>query len=421
MNTSPDQLAQRLSSAIGAELVTIGDDGIRVDGIAPALIVTPQSTDQVGAIVRLCAEADAVMIPWGGGTAMGLGDPPLRADVVIKLGKLARVIEHDAANLTVSAECGVTLDALQSSLAAQKQSSPLDAPFPDRSTLGGVVAANLNGPRRSSHGSVRDLVIGIKVVLPSGESIKGGGKVVKNVAGYDMSKLFVGSLGTLGIITEATVRVAPIPEKHATVLIEGSLAHAEELNREIARSALLPCAVYLRGSHSRSIWRVGIRCEGFDAAVERQLRELEAMAHAAGMRAHILTKQAHSAFWNEVRDFPLSLEYAIYRVTLPRSALFPFLTASTEWNPSEIVCDASVGTIWLACPATHAAAQRFTAIDSLARRQRGHAILFAAPASLKAGISVWGNSPPSLSIMREIKRQFDPAALLNPGRFVGGL
>jgi glycolate oxidase FAD binding subunit len=421
MNTSPDQLAQRLGSAIGAELVAAGEDGIRVDGMAPALIAAPQSSDQVRAIVRLCGEARAAMIPWGGGTAMALGDPPRRADVLIKLDKLARVIDHDAANLTVSAESGVTLAALQSALAPQKQFSPLDAPFPHRSTLGGVVAANLNGPSRSSLGSVRDLVIGIKAVLASGELIKGGGKVVKNVAGYDMSKLFVGSLGTLGIITEATVRVAPIPETCATLLAEGSLAQAEELNREIGRSALIPFAVQLRSSHSRSLWQIGVRCEGFGAAVERQLRELEAMGNAAGMRTQILSEQAHSAFCNELRDFPLSPGRVMYRATLPRSTLFVFLASSSEWNPSGIVCDATVGTIWLAFPEAHAAVQRFTAIDSLARQQRGHAMLFAAPAALKTGVSVWGPSPPSLSIMREIKRQFDPAALLNPGRFIGGL
>ncbi len=202
-----DQLMQHLQSALGSDAVSSETDTLalhRIDGITPRLVTTPASAEQVGAVLSACSESQATVIPWGGGTAMALGNPPRRADVVIKLGKLNRVIEHDSANLTVTAQCGMTLNALHSSLAAQKQFVPIDAPFPACATLGGIVAANLNGPRRSFYGSVRDLVIGMKVVLASGEPIKAGGKVVKNVAGYDMCKLFVGSLGTLGIITEVT-------------------------------------------------------------------------------------------------------------------------------------------------------------------------------------------------------------------------
>ena len=422
MYVSTEGLQQRLSSALGSELVRAPiEQDAPIDGVAAALIITPLSTDQVIATVRLCGEAGATMVAWGGGSAMACGNPPRRVDVVIKLGNLARVIEHDAANLTVTAESGVTLNALQTALAAGKQFCPLDAPLPERSTLGGTIAANLNGPRRNAYGSVRDLVIGIKAVLPTGELIKGGGKVVKNVAGYDMSKLFVGSLGTLGILMEATVRLAPVCESAATLVVEASLAQAEQLVREIAGSVLLPAAVFARGFYGRSVWQLGIRCEGFAATVERQLKELDTIAERAGVRAQKLAGEAHGEFWSELRDFPLAHGSAIYRVTLPRATIFRFLDASRDWNSSEVVCDAASGTIWMKFAAGHAAIQRFTAIESLARQQRGHAILFAAPPALKTGVDIWGTSPASLSIMRHIKHQFDPAGLLNPGRFVGGL
>ncbi len=227
----------------------------RIDGITPHLVTTPASAEQVGAVLSACSESQATVIPWGGGTAMALGNPPRRADVVIKLAKLNRVIEHDSANLTVTAQCGMTLNALQSSLAAQKQFVPIDAPFPACATLGGIVAANLNGPRRSFYGSVRDLVIGMKVVLASGESIKAGGKVVKNVAGYDMCKLFVGSLGTLGIITEVTFRVAPTAESAATFIAQGALAQAQRFIADLSLSRLLPAAVFLLSEKRRK--RIG--------------------------------------------------------------------------------------------------------------------------------------------------------------------
>ena len=167
MKSTPDQLAQRLAAELGADAVSLNADLLIahcVDGKQPALVCTPDR-EQVSAALRLCAEADATVTPWGGGTAMALGNPPRQVEVVLNTGKLDRVIDHDHANLTVTAESGISLAALQQLLAGQRQFVPVDPPFPERSTVGGIVAANLNGPRRSYYGSVRDLVIGMKVVL----------------------------------------------------------------------------------------------------------------------------------------------------------------------------------------------------------------------------------------------------------------
>ena len=200
MKSTVDQLKQKLESALAAGTVACEADAVKkyqVDGKEPALAVKPQSAAEIAAALRLCSEAEATVIPWGGGTAIAIGNPPRRADVVMELTAFNRVVEHDAANLTVSVQGGAALNAVQSALEGQKQFAPFDPPFADRATVGAIVAANLNGPRRSSCGSVRDLVIGLKVTLANGEEIKAGGKVVKNVAGYDLCKLFVGSLGTL--------------------------------------------------------------------------------------------------------------------------------------------------------------------------------------------------------------------------------
>ena len=419
-----DQLMQRLQSALGSDAVstdTVKLAAHRSDGVTPHLMTMPASSEQVGAVLSACSEARATVIPWGGGTAMALGNPPRSADVVIKLEKLNRVIEHDSANLTVTAQCGITLNALQSTLATQKQFVPIDAPFPAHATLGGIIAANLNGPRRGFYGSVRDLVIGMKVVLAGGESIKAGGKVVKNVAGYDMCKLFVGSLGTLGVITEATFRVAPTAESAATFIGRGSPAQARRFIEELSLSRLSPAAVFLLGEKIQKDCRVAVWCEGFAETVGRQVRELEAMASRIGMTQEGARDEKHIELWENVRDLPLKVDRLVYRVTLPRAAIFDFLERVSGWNSSEVISDTSMGTIWLEFPANKTALVRLAEIESLARERRGHGVVFAAPAAMKKSINVWGPAPPALSIMRGIKRQFDPNELLNPGRFLVGI
>jgi glycolate oxidase FAD binding subunit len=419
-----DQLMQGLQSALGPDAVTADRDSLeshRVDGITPRLVVAPESAEQVGATLRLCSDAQAPVIPWGGGTALALGNPPRRADVVVKLNRLKRVIEHDSANLTVSAQCGTTLNALQSAIAAHKQFVPIDAPLPERASIGGIVAANLNGPRRGCYGSVRDLVIGMKVILASGEQIKAGGKVVKNVAGYDMCKLFAGSLGTLGIISEVTLRVAPMPEQAATIVGAGDLTHLKNFHEELLRSPLAPAAVFLLRAGAPRKWRIGVWCEGFDESVRRQLDELEVMARRSDIDCETLIAEKHNEFWSPLRDFPLQLKHLIYRITIPRAEVLDLVTMIEGWESTTIVSDMIMGTIWCASAAEKTALDQFAQLTAMARERRGHAIVFAAPPALKTGINVWGASAPTLSLMREIKQQFDPDALLNPGRFAGGL
>ena len=424
MRFTVDQLKDRLVSALGSHAVTVDGDACaahEIDGIVPLLAVTLQSAEQIGAALRICTEARAAVIPWGGGTAMALGNPPRRADVVVKLSGLNRIIEHDSANLTVTVQCGMTLNALQTALAAQKQFVPIDAPLPARATLGGIVAANLNGPRRSCYGSVRDLVIGMKVVLASGESVKAGGKVVKNVAGYDMCKLFVGSLGTLGIIAEATLRVAPVAESAATWIGDGTAGEAQRLIEALSRSPLLPAAIFLRNEGKGKDWRVAVWCEGFAETVERYLRELEVITAHVGLKPELLRNDRHTEFWGRLRDFPLESSQLLYRVTLPRAAIFDFLEQLKLRDPMETVSDAGMGTIWLRVPATEGVAAQFAEITTLARARHGHAVVFSAPSLLKKAINTWGPAPVTLPLMRDIKNQFDPHGILNPGRFVGNL
>jgi glycolate dehydrogenase FAD-binding subunit len=352
---------------------------------------------------------------------MAIGNPPRSADVVLELRKFARMVEHDDANLTVTVQSGTALHAVQTALETRRQFVPLEPPCADRATVGAIVAANLNGPRRGSYGSVRDLVIGIKVTLASGEEIKAGGKVVKNVAGYDLCKLFVGSLGTLGIITEATLRLAPIPESNATLVAEGDLTQAEHFAAALFRSPLLPAAVYLFTSGGGKSFSVTVACEGFEETVARQLRQSDDLAARAGMRTGILRGDEQSALWRRLRDLPLQSGRLVYRVTLPCSAIFEFLQRARRWPADNLTADAATGTIWIVCEPNVFSIALFSRLTEWARSQRGHAIIFNAPTALKSAVDVWGPTPATFPLMRELKRQFDSKALLNPGRFVGGL
>lgn len=428
MKTTHEQLAQRLQAALGSDVVNAEANfhaSHIVDGKQPALVCAPQSAEQIAAVLRICSEAEASVIPWGGGTAMALGNPPRQADVVVKTTSLTRVIEHDHANLTATVQSGSALNALQNALAPQKQFAPFDPPFAERSTIGGVVAANLNGPRRASYGSVRDLIIGMKVVLASGEQIKAGGKVVKNVAGYDMCKLFTGSLGTLGIITEVTLRVAPIAESNATVVVTGSLAQAAQLAQELAASKLLPTAVFLSNDFTEQTWQLSAGFEGFETTVARQLSDVASMAQRSGMNAEQFRAEKHQSVWQEISDFPLQPNRLIYRVTVPRASVMEIVNVVKSWcNDGQypvIVADIVMGTVWIAQKPSDEYARQFAKLIALAQQQHGHAVMFAAPSELKSAIDVWGPAPPTLSLMREIKQQFDPKGTINPGRFVGRL
>jgi glycolate dehydrogenase FAD-binding subunit len=421
MKLSVEHLATQLEAVLGADAVTSDVASFSIGDTKPKLICRPHSAEHTAAALRLCIEAEAAVIPWGGGTAIAIGNTPRQADVIMETRKLNRVIEHDHANLTATMQSGITLSALQTSLAAQRQFVPLDAPFPERATIGGTVAINLNGPRRSYYGSVRDVVIGMRVVLASGERIKAGGKVVKNVAGYDMCKLFVGSLGTLGIITEVTLRMSPIPESAATVIASATLAQAERFTDELSRSQLLPAAVLLSNDGDTEQWRLAVWCEGFEETVARHLRDLNDIAARVGMNTTTSEGKSHDVFWTKSRDFPLQPVCMIYRVTLPRAKIFDFTRRVQNWAGVKLNSDLVAGTVWLALPAHRSGLEKFVELIEVARQQHGHAVVFAAPAELKQGVEVWGPSPVTISLQRGIKRQFDPKGLLNPGRFLAGL
>jgi glycolate oxidase FAD binding subunit len=288
----------------------------------------------------------------------------------------------------------------------------------DRAAKAGAIHPNAAARRKSRLTRKVNAALG-------GEHVQSGGRVVKNVAGYDMCKLFTGSLGTLGIITEMTLRVAPIAESSATVVVTGSLAQATQLANQLAASKLLPTAVFLSNDFTEQTWQLAVGFEGFTATVARQLQDIVSMAQPMGMNTNTLGVEKHQRVWQEMRDFPLQANQIVYRVTVPRASVMEIVNVVNSWhndalNPVLIV-DLAIGTVWFALHPSIESAADFPRLIALAQKQHGHAVMFVAPNEHKSAIDVWGPAPPSLALMREIKQQFDPTGILNPGRFIGGL
>jgi len=437
MKTKTDTLTARLESILGQQAVQENAGVLAahaVDGMVPSVRVAPQDAAQISEVLKICTEDHAAVVPWGGGTSIGLGNRPSRFDVVLSLERFTGLIEHDDANLTATAQAGMRVAELQQILAGRHQFLAIDPPQAAEATIGGVVAANTNGPRRMHYGGVRDQVIGMKCVLATGEQVKSGGKVVKNVAGYDMCKLFTGSLGTLGVITEVTLRMAPVPERSASVLASGTIAQALKMVEQIEASALLPSAVTLVNARAavqltaesgirkqESDYLVLVWVEGFSEAVERHLNDLRTMAKAAGMSAEALEDSQHQTPWKSICDFTSIVSGPLYRLMLPLGAIGGAISTIDGWSPTpQIVAHMGAGTLWVASDVDDVAGW-FARLSALATSNRGHAIVAAAPPHVKEVVDVWGPPPPSLSLMAEIKRQFDPAGILNPGRFVARL
>lgn len=422
-----------------------------VDGVVPGLVVRPGTQDDVANVLAACADADAAVIPWGGGAAMGLGNPPRRADVAVALDRLDRIVEFDAANLCVTAEAGVTLAALQATLAQKREILPLDPPADSRVTVGGLVAANLSGPSRLLYGTARDWVLGMRVALPDGERIHCGGKVIKNVSGYDMSKLFIGSLGTLGIVTEVTFKLLPLPATRAAVVgLFPDLVRAADVVRRTLESVLLPEALDLLDADAVTLAapRLGLEASagscgvavavaGSRETVERQVRDFAGLFRDAGGRATPLPDGRSVLAWDTIRNIfgllpvPPAVR-VLCKIAVPigrTSDLFAAAGALGRRHglPVTVTAHAGSGIVW-ACyllgpkaPSDEALADALEGLRREAEGAEGSLILHDAPASLKGRVDAWGKPRDGFGVMKRLKADFDPRGLCNPGRFLGGL
>ena len=395
-------------------------------GMTPGAVVEPATPEEAAEAMKGCARDRQRLVFVGGGTDLGVGAPPTGVDVVLRTGRLDRVLEHSPSDQIVVAEAGLTLAALQRTLAVHGQRLALDPPGAERATLGGIVAANAFGAHRTRFGTARDLIIGLSLVRADGTAARGGGKVVKNVAGFDLPRLFVGSLGTLGLITSVTFRLHPLPEASLTVAVDPITGRqARSLVVATREAQLEPASVALRAGDGGL--RLGVRFEGFGPGVRQQAERFAGLVGVAGLRAEPLDEASAGAFWSGQETARTSGSVRV-RLAAPPSALERMLEGAVAplagglgqgWAVLDPVvgCGFAGGTPADAGSAVAALQRARQALVALG----GSLTLAAAPAEVRAGFDPWGAPPAALEMMRRLKARLDPEGRLAPGRFVGGI
>ena len=444
-----DTLTKRLEEIVGADALTSAEtEAYAVDGVRPRLVAIPADADQVAALLKASDDLRASVTPWGGGVSQDLGNPPERMDLVLRTARLSRVIAHEPADMTCVAEAGIRLADLQATLGKAGQYLPLDPPDPETATLGGVLSANASGPLRLAYGWPRDVVIGTKVALVSGQQVRSGGRVVKNVAGFDLNKLYVGALGTLGVLVEVALKVLPLPERRASIAaVFSDLNGAAGAVRSILQTDLAPCALELispraaaRLASAASLPSGGlvvlVRAEGVSEATRDQMERLKDLFHTSGaVEIAPFDGPEEPAPWDAVRQFRRAPEVARHtvrcKVSVPiKCVRAVFDAADALRGHYEVACDliahAGSGIVY-ACLDLETPDRVDRAVAAAADlRQRasdldGHLVVESAPPAFKARLDVWGKWGPDLKLMRALKAQYDPKRTLNPGRFVGGI
>ncbi|MGH9292221.1 MAG: FAD-binding oxidoreductase [Acidimicrobiales bacterium] len=422
------QLLTDLAAAGAGDLIRPALAGDGLDGVAAGCVGEPRCLDELSALLRAAAAMGLAVGVRGAGTKLGWGNPPERLDLLVDMAGLGAVVEHAAADQVVTVQAGTPLSRLQAHLAVSGQRLALDPPEPG-ATIGGIVATGASGPLRHLHRSVGGLVLGMTVVLADGTVARSGSKVVKNVAGYDLGKLFTGSYGTLGVIAELILRLHPLPETARWVEADiSSPDEAAALVRRVARSQLLPAAVELdwpelgRGGATGTL---RVLLEGAAGSVDGRGAALVTLL---GADARVLAQPVLSAAPGVRPWQPGGISL---KVATERSGLAPMLGAIGEAAAAVIAPgergahlsgQAGSGVLYVGLPPLGgaAAAETVRRLRAEAAQHGGTVVVLGAPPELKAVLDVWGPVK-GLELMRRVKERFDPDRRMSPGRFVGGI
>jgi glycolate oxidase FAD binding subunit len=452
---SPETLHTRLESVVGRHGVWIEDAQSTAFAIAsrqPVVVVRPETVEQAAEIVTLAGRERLAVVPWGQGTQMHLGQVPQRYDLALSLAGLRRIVEYDMANLTVIAEAGLSLCEVYCVSVPERQFLPLGFPGTTAS-LGGLLVTNTSGVKRARYGALRDLLLGVRVALPDGALVRFGGRVVKNVAGYDMNKLFVGSLGVFGVVLETTYRLAALPEDDCVLAVTfPTLAQAAAAAATIQGSQLLPSALLLLSADTVAACTVMsqlsvsaeqvvlvLNFDGTHEVVERQVRDSRVYCQQhGGLQEVLLTGAALYSLWEfqeawraaprsteperlQVRlgVLPSHLEDAVHQL----ASSLAFCQGGGRW-----FADCGAGQIFAHLPLAQPPAADLHRMVSCWLQQvrtqmqtwQGYCVVEYAPAALRQQLDVWGEAP-GQQLLQLYKQRFDPQAVLNPGRYVAGL
>lgn len=440
-----------LASVVGASRV-VRDPApcasLAVDGMTPACVLYPSSAEQVAAVLQYAAQHDLAVIPCRNATKLGVGNVPRRYDVALSLKEMNHIWHYEPADLTVTAEAGMKFGDFQDVVSRDGLWLPLDPPGGPRASLGGILATNASGPLRLIYGAPRDMVLGMKIATTEGKVIKNGGRVVKNVAGYDMAKLLIGSYGTLGVIVEASFKLFPLPSERATfVLPAGPLGVARDLRSRILRSPLQPMRLVLLDAVAAKLALAGtplvreveepelwVEMGGSARVIERCAGELEELGKAAGAPVRRLETENADVPWTRIADFQTWLpdvcpDVAILKATLPDAASEEFLSRAQQEAENDKVRLASftqlgIGILHLCLLEAESATARIALIRRLrsAAQDLGGALAVEhCHWDTKSRVDAWGPTGDDFAVMAKVKAAWDAKGVLAPGRFVGGL
>ncbi len=452
-----DNLFSKLKEIVGEAYVVqdpVKLKAFALDGKKPKIVVSPGTIHEVSKIVAYANQQHLTIIPRGNGTKMEMGRIPKKMDIVLSTNRLNSITDSDCENLTLSAESGMTLNEAQKSLAKVGKGYflPLDPPFTDEATLGGIVATNSSGPRRLLYGTARDLIIGTKAVFPNGDLVVSGGKTVKNVSGYDMCKLLIGSYGTLGIICEITFKLLPLPEKEATLLLSfARLEEADGFARELRGSQLIPssteilnAAAVQKMKYSMSMppngnYVVAIGVEGVTESIDRQISQLSEMGKKYGvLEAVTLDSEKHQAFWIAIRDLQKGLTEGnpnlislktTFLISKSGEMLGSYEKIARDFGiEGAFICHSGNGILYsYLLPGKNFRSKMESLVELIGKltseavKNGGNLVVESSPLSIKKNVDVWGQSRGDYLVVRRLKEQIDPVGVLNIGRFVGGI
>jgi len=415
-----------------------------VSGVQPTMVFEPVNEVELATALRYADSAGLSVIPRGSGSKLGWGNPPRRADLVLSTARLNRIIEHAWADLTVSVEAGCTIGTLQDTLAQHGQRVAIDPLWPEHATVGGLLSTNDSGTLRIRYGGLRDLIIGATIALPDGTLASSGGKVVKNVAGYDLPKLVTGALGTLGVITRAVFRLHPLPHQvRSFTFLARDAADANRLVLAIQDSKLAHTGLQVR-FNSGAQPEVDIRFDGTEAGLAAQTETLRKLALPAtetqstddiwNARQHLFGARPWSAASlarptaSTPGDAPTqdSQPAAIAKFSVLPAAIantcqqLRDLSQPSNVHWSAVVQGTGLGWIRLG-PANANAIQQVLQKLRSQLEPAGGSLVVQYRSSEIPEIEVWGNPGDALALMQSVKQQFDARKTLNPGRFVGGI
>jgi len=418
--------AKTTSAQALREIVMEGElrSGIAADeicGVTPSFYVEPANEAELARVLAYANQTGMLVAPRGGGTKLSWGTVPQAIDLMISTAKFNQVLEYAPGDMTVTVGAGVTIAQLGRELSQHRQRLALDTLWPTRATIGGVVATNDSGALRMRYGGVRDLIIGVTVVLGDGTIAKSGGKVVKNVAGYDLPKLMSGALGTLGIITRAVFRLHPLPQESKTLTF--SFIDREKANDfmlAIADSIVVPTGLQMRTGAAGKV-EVDVRIDGIAAGIAAQT---DTVCKFAG---DITPAQLDVDPWQSREELcnsgASSTVCKLSMLPTQLGATAEFVREALSENAEWTLLMYSTGLAWLAVDATQCA----QIVDFISRVRAflaptgGTTVVLQAPPEVRQNVNVWGTAGSAQPLMQRIKEQFDPRGILNRGRFIGGI